>query len=586
MINNMDDRVIMNSIENIFVLSDKTIFDVISTIENAQKMGLPAGIGLVVDEIGHLEGVITDGDIRAALLKGFQMDSSVKEIMTKDPVVILHDTPFENILDEIQQQIIDSGRIRVIRYAILIDSSRKVLGLIDVNQVLISAASRYEIVGIIGLGYVGLTLAVSLAEVGYTVIGWDSNTDIRESLSEGILHIHEKGLDAVLKAQLYRRKLKFASHLTELSSCRVFIICVNTPVINSIPELRYIDSAIRELCTILKKGDLIILRSTVPIGTCTGLVRKIIETHTNHVVGKDIGISFAPERTVEGKALEELKTLPQIVGGNDSWSCESTIKIFSRLSPSIIRMNSLEEAEFVKLINNSFRDVSFAFANEVALMCDEYNLNAGKIIKAANSGYPRNTIASPSPGVGGSCLKKDPYVFISGKSDDGIPSLTRIGRQINEMMPLKIAQKIISVLRECNKNTEDSSVFILGFAYKGEPETIDTRDSPTLDLIGELRGKIDNIYGWDPIVPRTTIENFGIIWKDIEDGFRGSDAVLIMNNHRSFSNMDVTRLLTYVRRPAVFFDGWNLFDQNHIEQIEGIRYMTMGYITPVQLKEI
>jgi UDP-N-acetyl-D-mannosaminuronic acid dehydrogenase len=584
--NDINEVVITNSIENIFVLSDNTIFDVISTIENAQKMGLPAGIGLVVDNDGHLEGVITDGDVRAALLKGFQMDSCAKEIMTKDPVVIPQDTPFEDILNEIQQQITKSGRIRAIRYAVLIDSSRKVLGLIDVNQVLISNASRYENIGIIGLGYVGLTLAVSLAEVGYTVIGWDRDNSIRENLSKGILHIHEKGLDAVFNAQLNRRKFKIATHFTELSTCRVFIVCVNTPVMNSVPDLGYVDSVIKELCTILKKNDLIILRSTVPVGTCNDLVRKIIEMNTIYIVGRDIGISFAPERTVEGKALEELKTLPQIVGGYDSWSCESTIKIFSRLSPSIIRMNSLEEAEFVKLINNSFRDISFAFANEVALTCDKYNLNAAKIIKAANSGYPRNTIAFPSPGVGGSCLKKDPYVFISGKSDSDVPSLTLIGRQINEIMPIKIAKKIIRALNECNKNPADSAIFILGFAYKGEPETIDTRDSPTFDLINELRGKINKIYGWDPIVPRTTVEDFGIIWKNIEDGFKEADAVLVMNNHRSFSNLDISRLVTYLRRPAIFFDGWDLFDRNHIEQIDGVRYMGMGYITPIEKKKI
>jgi UDP-N-acetyl-D-mannosaminuronic acid dehydrogenase len=456
------------------------------------------------------------------------------------------------------------------------------LGLIDVNQVLISHASRYDSIGIIGLGYVGLTLAVSFAEVGYTVIGWDSNDTIRERLSDGILHIHEKNLDAVFKAQLNRRKLKIALHFTELSTCRVFIICVNTPILNSVPDLGDVDGVIKELCTILKKNDLIIVRSTVPVGTCNGHVRKIIEQYSNYRAGKDIGISFAPERTVEGKALEELKTLPQIVGGYDSWSCESTIKIFSRLSPSIIRMNSLEEAEFVKLINNSFRDISFAFANEVALMCDTYNLNATEIITAANSGYPRNTIAVPSPGVGGSCLKKDPYMFISGQSDDEIPSLTRIGRQINEIMPMKIAKKFIHALNESNKNPEDTTVFILGFAYKGEPETIDIRDSPTLDLIRELKGKIKRIYGWDPVVPRTTIEDLGIVWKDIEDGFRESDAVFLMNNHRSFSNLDISRLVTYLRRPAIIFDGWNFLDRNHLEQIDGVRYMGMGYITPVK----
>ena len=568
-----------SSVEKLTVSINASLYHAMTVMETGKRYGLPAGLSIVVDEQLRVVGVITDGDIRRALLEGLNSDSPVMEVLVRNPIVILENTPVKAVLDEIRRQMRESGWIRAIKHAILVDESRRVVGLIDVGKLARAQSWQWDTVGVIGLGYVGLTAAVSLAEVGFEVIGWDACEDIRTSLRRGVPHIYEVGLGGLLRAQLEKGRLVIAPSYEELRRCRVFLICVNTPVNDTLPDLSHLEEAVIELTDKLKPGDLVVVRSTVPVGTCRNVVAGAIEDRTTYIVGRDIGIAFAPERTVQGRALEELRALPQIIGGINHWSTEAAARIFSKLSPTIVRMDTLEEAEFVKLVNNAFRDVSFAFANEVAMMCEAYNLNAVKIIKAANSGYPRNPISLPSPGVGGACLKKDPYIFASAKKG-GVPSLAEVGRRINEQVPRNIAQRVLDALQQCGKKPPECTIFVPGFAYKGEPETTDMRDSPTLDLIAALRHEVGAIYGYDSIVPRADIEELGIVWKDIEEGFTGADAVSFMNNHRSFASLDIYGLVERMNRPAILFDGWSLFDWEGIERIPGVRYMGLGYLTP------
>ncbi|MBA7527727.1 UDP-N-acetyl-D-mannosamine dehydrogenase [subsurface metagenome] len=569
-----------SSIERLTVSIDSSLLQAMTAMEMSSQYGLPAGLSIVLDEEHRLAGVITDGDVREALLKGLNINSPVTEVMTNDPVVIFENTPVEHVLNEIQRQIRESGRIRAIRHAILVDKSRHVLGLVDVDKFVLLRSSHWDVIGVIGLGHVGLTVAVVLAERGFTVIGFDKNDSIIDTLRKGVLHIYERNLDALLRVQLEKNRFLVTSSFEELKKSGAFLICVNTPVNGSQPDLTDLKEAISTLTGYLKPSDLVIVRSTVPVGTCRNVVKNIIESRTNYLVGRDIGLAYAPERVVAGAALEELHTLPQVIGAIDDWSAEATARIFSRLSSTIIKVDTLEEAEIIKLINNTFRDISFAFANEIAMTCATYNLDAVKIIKAANSGYPRNPISVPSPGVGGPCLTKDPYIFLTAKEGTDVPSVAEVGRRINEQVPKYIGRRLLDMLQQLGKKPAECTIFILGFAYKGEPETTDMRNSPTLDLVAVLRHKVGTIYGWDAIVSRVDIEKMGIMWKDVEEGFTGADAVLFMNNHRSFASLDVYRLAERMKRPAIFFDGWGLFDSDEIEQIPSMLYMGMSYLTP------
>lgn len=566
-------------LEELLVPLSANLFQALVTMEKAKKFGLPPGLVLIVDARNRLKGIITDGDVRRALVQSHSGQVAVEEVMVHNPVCVRSGTPLTGIVEEVRRQLEFRGKQSMIKYPILVDDEQRVLGIIDLSKLMLTQAWHWDRIAIVGLGYVGLTLAVSLAEVGFQVIGWDTNPSIRSGLQDGIPHIYERGLESLLRTQLADGRFVIANGDSDLRDCHVYILTVSTPIEDEKPNLTFLKTAVTTTAQYLEMGDLVILRSTVPVGTCRGLVKETIETSARLQVGADVSIAFAPERTVEGLALEELRTLPQVIGGFDQWSLETCSRIFNRLTPTVVHMKSLEEAEMVKLINNSSRDLSFAFANEIAVICEKYNQDAFRIIEAANLGYPRNPVAMPSPGVGGSCLRKDPY-FLAALCPSGLPEIASIARHLNEMMPDRISQRILNALKEVGKAPLNARLFILGFAFKGEPETTDLRDSPTLQLVNALRGRVDRVMGFDPVVASRDLETIGIDCCSIEEGFAQADAVLFMNNHRDFAKLDIYRLTKTMKLPGIFFDGWHLFNSDEIEKIAGVRYMGLGYLTP------
>ncbi|MDI6828934.1 MAG: nucleotide sugar dehydrogenase, partial [Armatimonadota bacterium] len=287
---------------------------------------------------------------------------------------------------------------------------------------------------------------------------------------------------------------------------------------------------------------------------------------------------YCPERTMEGKALQELKELPQIVAGIDKQSEDKAVEIFSKVTSTVVRVESLEAAELLKLVDNAWRDLIFAFANEVALLSEKYGINGSKLIKAANLGYPRNNI--PVPGfAGGACLSKDPYILTESALNKGyemkFPVLTRT---INERFTEHAAEKVKEKLASLNKEVKRAKIFILGIAFKGEPETDDVRGSPTLDLVEYLNEKYGctEIYGHDFTVPSGKIKRLGIEPCSIEEGFKDADCIIVMTAHRLHYELDIEGLLSLVKKPAVFFDGWGMFNREDIETIEGIIYTGIG----------
>ena len=295
--------------------ADGSIFSALTAIESGGRFGLPSGIALVVDADQHLVGVITDGDIRDALLHGSSLDTPIREAMTTNPIAIHENFLNDDPIAEIRRQMEVSNRQRSIRHALVVDSEQHVVGFLDVTQLMQSQYLHHNSVAVIGLGFVGITLALTLAEVGLDVYGWDVSEPVRDLLKSGKSHVMEVGIDRLLKLQLERETLHIASDYEDLANCGVFIVAVNTPVHDGVPVLDYVEAATRELCRFLKPGSLVVLRSTVLVGTCRNVVQRIIEEETDYRVGRDIGLAFAPERTVQGKALAELRALPQVIGG-------------------------------------------------------------------------------------------------------------------------------------------------------------------------------------------------------------------------------------------------------------------------------
>ncbi len=570
------------NIEEIMVNPDLTIKEVMKKINAVPKLGLPSGIALIISEEKKLLGVVTDGDIRRAIIRGIDIDNKISEIMVKEPITVLSSMYPNSMLKMINNKVskaIKKKRLhqRKVDKIVVVDKDNKVVDILTFFEIWRKSDIRLKNVCIVGMGFVGLTLAVALADIGFNVLGVDENANLLREISAGRPPFHEKNLDFFLKRNI--NKNLSLSRILVPNNNDIYIICVGTPIgENNKPDLTDVKAASIDVGNMLKEGDLIILRSTLPVGICRNMILPILEKESNLTCGKDFYLVFAPERTVEGKALEELKSLPQIIGGYTKLCLDIASNFFRSLSPNIVALDSLEEAEMIKLLNNSFRDVSFAFANELVFICDNFNLNASKIIKAATEGYSRNKL--PLPGfVGGYCLKKDPYIYANVAEEFNVRSnLAIASREINNKLIFYTFTKIEKFSQENNKNRTSSKLFILGFAFKGEPETSDMRGSPTLDLIKLLRDKDwENIYGFDPNIEKDDIESTGVISCSLEVGFRDADIVVLMNNNPLFSQLDIVTLLNQTNKKCLLFDGWSIFEPSEVLKVKGMVYQGLGF---------
>jgi UDP-N-acetyl-D-mannosaminuronic acid dehydrogenase len=440
-------------------------------------------------------------------------------------------------------------------------------------------AGADDSVCVLGLGYVGLTLATVLSDVGYRVTGVDRDTRLIADVKAGKPHFHEKGLEEMMKAiTKLPRPPVYQTGLPE-SCAAVYVITVGTPILRPSlkPNLEYVRSATAEVAKVLRKGDLVILRSTVPVGTTRQVALPMLESTSGLKAGVDFDLAFCPERTIEGKALRELRELPQIVGGINEAARERAARLFRRSTQTIIDVGSLESAEMLKIMDNTYRDVMFAYANQMALLCEGLGLDLVPLVRAANQGYNRNRIPVPSPGVGGACLSKDPYILASVCENAGVDaSLFLLGRRINESMPVHTVDRVAAELQAAGKRLAGAEVLVLGFAFKGKPETSDMRDSPTIDLVRVLRERGAQVRGHDPLVPAEEIAALGVRVCALEEGFGGADAVIVMLNHDLYEEMDIAGLLETTRKPVVVVDGWHIFNSDDVADLSGVTYRCIG----------
>jgi len=430
---------------------------------------------------------------------------------------------------------------------------------------------------VLGMGFIGLTLAATLAEAGVEVLGVDVNQKVIDSLSEKKCYFYEPGLAKLLK-KYGGQNLTFSINIPD-NSCNYYIICVGTPIDpgTSKPRLEFIQSAISSIMPFLKKGDTVILRSTVPMGTSRNMVARMIEAETGLATGKDFYFGFVPERTVEGNAIYEQKYIPQIIGALNKESAVKIAGLFSKFNKQLIHVPDIEHAELCKIIDNTYRDVTFAYANQMAIICEELGLDFNIIRQACNNNYTRNNIPSASPGVGGACLTKDPYILIDlcNKLEINM-ELIRSARKINEATVFHLAKKVLNRLAALGKNICASKIFIMGFAFKGEPETSDMRFSTTIDLVNYLKPFCSNLYGYDAVVSKGMIESSGVRNCSIEEGFHNADVVIIMNSHKSHKSLNLKRLATASNNPLIFIDCWNLYDKEKIAKYKNIIYSSVG----------
>ena len=258
----------------------------------------------------------------------------------------------------------------------------------------------------VGLGYVGVTLAVALARCGYEVAGYDRERRVVEGLAAGRPHLYEPGIEEALRETL-GRTLRVAADLRD-TPADAAIICVSTPVDPAThrPNLANLRAAAQQVAEECGPETLVVVRSTVPVGASRAVVLPELLARWGRA-----RLAFAPERTIQGQALRELTELPQVVGGLDDASLEAAVALFERLTRRVVPVSSLEAAELVKLVNNAHTDLIYSFGNEVALLAERLRVDPLEVIRAANVEYPRPDLSKPGF-VGGGCLSKDPYILV------------------------------------------------------------------------------------------------------------------------------------------------------------------------------
>ncbi|MDP3779285.1 MAG: nucleotide sugar dehydrogenase [bacterium] len=567
-----------HKLSHLFVKSTDSIKTVLERISSTKikHTNVPPGVALVVDGDHKLFGIVTNGDIRRAFENGITVEQPISKAMNKNPSVIKQSEQGGDLLSLIFNKMKEGKwpKDRLERI-LVVDDKHRVVDMVSFYDLVSHSDVRFKHIAVVGLGYVGLTLGLTLADLGFKVKGFDTNKTVADSIRKSKPHFFEQGLDRLLKDHL-NKNFRMVDDFEGENNADVYFIAVGTPLdANNKPGLHYLEGAAATIGKILKHGDAVILRSTVPLGSTRNSVIPILEKESGMKAGDDFLVAFAPERTIEGKALEELRRLPQVIGGINRASCDLVASIFNFMSNSTIVVDSLEAAEMVKLVNNTYRDVSFAFANEVALISQQWGIDTKQVIEAANYGYERSRVPMPSPGVGGYCLEKDPFIFIDSAKKKGYePLLPSSARRVSDMMIDYVADGITSFLKTEKKGAKKSKIALLGFAFKGKPITSDVRGSTTVILTKKLQqAGYKNIHGYDAAARKEDIVMHDVTHvPTLQKAFASADVVVVMNNHPEFETLDIRGFLAKTKKPVLFFDTWSLYDADEVKKVKGVMY--------------
>lgn len=426
-----------------------------------------------------------------------------------------------------------------------------------------------DYIAIIGLGYIGLPLAVSLAAAGTRVVGVDTNPAVRSAVLAGDPPFYEPGLAALLR-ELPAGALSVADRIPA-DPPRGVVVCVGTAVHpgSGKPDLRHLERAVDHVAEHLAPDTVVVVRSTVPVGTTRSLVLPKLAARVSEPT-----LAFCPERTIQGTALAELTSLPQIIGGLDGHCAERAGALLKPVMADQVVVSSLETAEMIKLICNAHTDLIYGFGNEVALMAEGLGLDAFELIDAANLRYPRPDLSRPGF-VGGSCLVKDPYLLIHASTAAGHrPVMAAAARFVNESIPGHVSEVVLRALAARPAGT-DVKVLVCGIAYKGHPETDDVRGAASVEVAAALAGRVAVLAGHDHVVRPERIAQCGFEPVDLDTGLRDADALVLLTDHAGYRTLDATYLTSRMRPDPVVFDMWGtLADQ--LAGVAGIRYLRLG----------
>ncbi len=410
---------------------------------------------------------------------------------------------------------------------------------------------RKACVGIVGLGYVGLPLAIEFAKAGFKVIGYDLNERVVGQLNDGISHIQDVPSEEVAR-QLESGKLEATADEHRLSEMDVVLIAVPTPLSKTRdPDMTYVLASSEAIARNCHPGMLVVLESTTYPGTTRDLMQPKLEAN-GLVVGEDIFLAFSPERVDPGNTVWTTKNTPKVVGGITQACTDVAVALYASCLDTVVPVSSSETAELTKLLENTFRAVNIAMVNEMAVVCDKLGVNVWEVVEAAATkpfGYMKFL---PGPGIGGHCIPLDPhYLAWKMRTLNYKTRFIDLASEINSEMPAVVAEKVSRALNDDRKSVNGSRILVLGVAYKRDID--DVRESPALDVIRLLELDGADVVFHDPHVPVIHEDGHVRMSVDLTDKeLERADAVVIITDH---SSVDYQRVLDLA---AVIVDTRNV----------------------------
>ena len=385
-------------------------------------------------------------------------------------------------------------------------------------------------VAVIGLGYIGLPTAALLARCGHRVYGFDVDVQVRERLLRGDV----PGVEAPVRQAVYEALRSGRFHVVDrVAAANAYILCLPTPTRDGKPDLRFVEAAAAATAAVAQPGSIIVVESTVPPGATERIVERALSGEGKSI--DDFLVAHCPERVIPGAIMTELRANARVVGGRTPRDGEAVRALYASFCEGEISVTSTCVAEFVKVVENTYRDVNIAFANELAVFAEEVGLDVWETIALANK-HPRVNILQPGPGVGGHCIPVDPH-FLS----DANPVATELiqsARRVNDRMPYRVARRIAQLVGPI----AGSKIALLGAAYKADVD--DARESATsrIDALLRDRGYVTAVY--DPLVTRYHRP----LCRSIGEAVSGADALVLLTPHAAFRQIDPTEIAALMRR--------------------------------------
>ena len=420
--------------------------------------------------------------------------------------------------------------------------------------------NRTARIGVVGQGYVGLSLACAAAESSFSVVGLDLDGARIDDLSREILSVPGVS-ETSFRAATATGLIQFTAESSSISECDIVVICVPTPLRDRAPDLSFVEAACATVAQHLKSGSLVVLESTTYPGTTEELLRPSLES-SGMVMGRDFLLAYSPERIDPGNNEFDFRSIPRVVGGLTPEATGAATLFYAQLVDKVVSVSSSRAAELAKLLENTFRHVNIALVNEMAMFCHDMDIDVWEVVEAAASKPFGFMPFYPGPGVGGHCIPLDPeYLAWQVRRDAGRQfRLLEEAQDVNIQMPTYVASRVAEALNDVGKPVKNSDILILGVAYK--PDVGDVRESPALGVMAQLRKRGARIRYHDPHVPSCPLNGDLLQRTELtQHSLHSADIVVMITPHQDYD------LDWLAKHACVVFDARNAFGEQRPKNV-------------------